>query len=85
MQISRRSISNAQSMRQHFESSTRPSRINQKPFNRPMTMDWEETSRYSSTPVNKIHFKLKFSVYCIFDYIIGNEKTEHRRKCNVQS
>ncbi|XP_025416856.1 uncharacterized protein LOC112688051 [Sipha flava] len=51
MQISRRSISNAQSMRQHFESSTRPSRINQKPYNRPMTMDWKETSRYSSTPV----------------------------------
>jgi hypothetical protein len=77
-------------MRQPFERSTRPSRINEKPYSRPMamdyedSMDWEETNRYSPTPVNKIHFKLKFSICCIFDYIIGNE-TEYRWKCNVQS
>jgi hypothetical protein len=75
-------MSNAQSIRQPFERSTRPSRINEKPYGRPMAMDWEENSRYSPTPVNKINFKLKFSICCIFDYIIGNE-TEYRRKCNV--
>ncbi|XP_025411231.1 uncharacterized protein LOC112684120 isoform X2 [Sipha flava] len=57
MRISRRPISNAQSMRQPFERSTRPSRINEKPYSRPMamdyedSMDWEETNRYSPTPV----------------------------------
>ncbi|XP_025410798.1 uncharacterized protein LOC112683845 isoform X2 [Sipha flava] len=57
MRLSRRPISNAQSMRQPFERSTRPSRINEKPYNRPMamdyedSMDWEETSRYSPTPI----------------------------------
>jgi hypothetical protein len=64
MRNSRRPISNAQSMRQPFERSTRPSRINEKPYSRPMAMamDREETSRYSPTLVNKIHFKLKFSI-----------------------
>jgi hypothetical protein len=90
MRLSRRPISNAQSMRQPFERSTRPSRINEKPYNRPMAMDYEdsmnleETSRYSPTPVNKIHFKLKFSICFIFHYTIDNE-TECRKKCNVQS
>jgi hypothetical protein len=73
MKISRRPISNGQSMRQPLQRS-RHSRINKKPYTRPIeTRNWEETSRYSSTPVNKIHFKLKFSICCIFDYIIGNE------------
>lgn len=90
MRISRRPISNAQTMRQPSERSVRPSRINEKPYSRPMamdyedSMDWEETSRYSPTPVNKIHFKLQFSIYCIFDYILDYE-TKYRRKCNVQS
>jgi hypothetical protein len=90
MRISRRPTSNAQSMRQPFEFSTRSSIINEKPYSRSMamdyedSMDWGETSRYSPTQVNKIHFKLKFSFRCIFHYIIGNE-TEYRRKCNVQS
>ncbi|XP_025419501.1 uncharacterized protein LOC112689845 [Sipha flava] len=51
MRISRRPMSNAQSIRQPFERSTRPSRINEKPYGRPMAMDWEENSRYSPTPV----------------------------------
>jgi hypothetical protein len=84
MSISRGLISNGQSMRQPLERSTRHLRINKKPHIGPIAMDREETSRYSSTPVNKIHFKLKSSICCIFDYIIGNE-TKYRRKCNNQS
>ncbi|XP_025413386.1 polymerase delta-interacting protein 3-like [Sipha flava] len=57
MRISRRPTSNAQSMRQPFEFSTRSSIINEKPYSRSMamdyedSMDWGETSRYSPTQV----------------------------------
>lgn len=56
--VSRRPVSNSQSVRRLSERSTRPSRINEKPYSRPMAMDyedsmeWEDTNRYSPTPVN---------------------------------
>lgn len=57
MRMSRRPIPNAQSMRRPPERPTRPMRANDKPYNRPMAMDyedsmeWEDTNRYSPTPV----------------------------------
>jgi len=59
MKMTRRPIPNTQSMRRPPERSTRPMRVNDKPYNRPMAMDyedsmeWEDTNRYSPTPVNK--------------------------------
>lgn len=62
-------MSSMQSMKRPSERSTRPSRINEKPYSRPMAMDyedameWEETSRYSPTPVHKvIWFRCRFFV-----------------------
>ncbi|XP_060864473.1 uncharacterized protein LOC132940757 isoform X2 [Metopolophium dirhodum] len=57
MRMSRRPIQNTQSMRRPPERPTRPMRVNDKPYNRPMAMDyedsmeWEDTNRYSPTPV----------------------------------
>jgi len=57
--MSRRPIQNSQSMRRPPERPTRPMRVNDKPYNRTMAMDyedsmeWEDTNRYSPTPVNK--------------------------------
>lgn len=56
---SRRPGPNVQSVRRPLERSTRPTRINEKPYSRPMamdyedTMEWEETNRYSPTPVTR--------------------------------
>jgi len=56
--ISRRPVSNAQPLRRPSERSMRPTRANEKPYIRPLamdyedTMDWEETNRYSPAPVN---------------------------------
>lgn len=56
---------NVQSVRRPLEHSMRSTRINEKPYSRPMAMDyednmeWEETNRYSPTPVNNaINLKL---------------------------
>lgn len=60
--VSRRPISNTHSVRRPPERSTRPSRVNEKPYSRPMAMDyedsmeWEEPNRYSPTPVSSIFF-----------------------------
>jgi len=57
MRIPRRPIPNTQSIRRPPERPTRPMRVNDKPYNRPMAMDyedsmeWEDTNRYSPTPV----------------------------------
>ncbi|XP_026804123.1 uncharacterized protein LOC113547807 isoform X3 [Rhopalosiphum maidis] len=57
MRIPRRPIPNTQSTRRPPERPTRPMRVNDKPYNRPMAMDyedsmeWEDTNRYSPTPV----------------------------------
>jgi len=46
-------------MRRLPDRPTRPMRVNDKPYDRPMAMDyedsmeWEDTNRYSPTPVNK--------------------------------
>lgn len=60
MRTSRRPISNTQTSRRLPERSNRPMRVNEKPYSRPLVMDyddsmeWEETSnRYSPSPVNK--------------------------------
>jgi len=64
IRISKRPGPNIQSVRRPSERSLRPTRINEKPYNRPMAMDyedsmeWEEANRYSPTPVNKIHTRL---------------------------
>lgn len=56
--VPRRPNVNQQPMRRPSERSTRPTRVHEKPYNRPMAMDyedqmdWEEPSRYSPTPVN---------------------------------
>lgn len=56
----RRPVSNAQPVRRPSERSMRPTRVNEKPYSRPMAMDyedsmeWEENSRYSPTPVYTI-------------------------------
>lgn len=58
---------NTQSIRRPTERSTRPSRVNEKPYSRPMAMDyedsmeWEETNRYSPSPVNSIFNKKNIS------------------------
>lgn len=67
----RRPQSNSQTIRRPLERSTRPIRVNDKPYNRPMAMDyedsmeWEETNRYSPSPVNKFNFEVKILVLCI--------------------
>lgn len=59
-----RRSANVQSMKRPSERSIRPTRVSEKPYSRPMAMDyedsmeWEETNRYSPTPVNTIYFKL---------------------------
>jgi len=70
MRISRRSIPNTQSIRRPPERPTRTMRVNDKPYNRPMamdyenSMDWEDTNRYSPTPVNKkFKIKMQFDVF----------------------
>jgi len=61
--ISRRPVSNAQPMRRPVERSIRPTRVHEKPYSRPIAMDyedsmeWDETNRYSPTPVNIINYK----------------------------
>ncbi|XP_050520428.1 uncharacterized protein LOC126893921 [Daktulosphaira vitifoliae] len=53
----RRPIPNTSGLRRPVDRSTRSTRINEKPYSRPMAMDyddsmeWEENSRYSPTPV----------------------------------
>ncbi|XP_025193837.1 uncharacterized protein LOC112593581 isoform X2 [Melanaphis sacchari] len=57
VRIPRHPIPNTQSIRRPPERPTRPMRVNDKPYNRPMAMDyedsmeWEDTNRYSPTPV----------------------------------
>lgn len=62
IRIPRRPIPNTQSIRRPSERPTRPMRVNDKPYNRPMAMDyedsmeWEDTNRYSPAPVNKNYY-----------------------------
>lgn len=55
---SRRPVSNAQPLRRPSERSMRPNRGNEKPYMRPLAMDyedsmeWEDSNRYSPAPVN---------------------------------
>jgi len=64
VRTTRRPGPNTQSVRRPPERSTRPPRVNEKPYSRPLamdyedSMDWEENSRYSPTPVNKTNLKL---------------------------
>lgn len=61
--MARRPVSNSQTIRRLSERPIRSTRVNDKPYHRPMaamdfedTMDWEEPNRYSPSPVNKINF-----------------------------
>lgn len=55
--VPRRPISNPQPLRRPSEHSMRPMRDNEKPYSRPIAMDfedsmeWEDTNRYSPAPV----------------------------------
>lgn len=60
MRTQRQPNINAQTIKRPSERSARPSRIHEKPYSRPMAMDyddsmeWEEANRYSPSPVNKL-------------------------------
>lgn len=55
--VSRRPVSSPQPLRRPSEHSMRPTRVNEKPYSRPIAMDfedsmeWEDTNRYSPAPV----------------------------------
>lgn len=57
--MSRHPIQNTQSVRRQSDRPTKPMKVNDKPYNKPIAMDyedsmeWEDTNRYSPTPVNK--------------------------------
>lgn len=61
--IARRPVTNTQTMRRPSEHPIRHTRVNEKPYHRPMaamdfeeSMDWDDINRYSPSPVNKINF-----------------------------
>lgn len=59
VRMTRRPGPNTQSVRRPPERSIRPTRVNEKPYSRPLatdyedSMEWEENSRYSPTPVTR--------------------------------
>lgn len=74
MRTLRRPISNTQTSRRPGppERSNRPMRVNEKPYSRPMvidyddSMEWEETNnRYSPSPVNKymLYYNYQFGTF----------------------